>query len=131
VIQIYHCERFDMVPYSMGAPYKIVQQILRSATEDESFVVIGDKAAVYSTLGALQETLRGICEEGRVLQESEIAGSRFRYVVTGSQGLGTQDWLIGVERAIQIVEQCDTVAEIREYLRTRKRTFTDFSLVNH
>jgi hypothetical protein len=114
----------------MAAPYKLIQQLLRSATEDESFTVIADKSAVYATLRTLQETLRGICEEGRVLTESEVAGSRFRYALTGG-GRGPEEWLILVERAVQIVESCDTVAEIRAYLVTHKRTFTDFSLLTH
>lgn len=114
----------------MAVPYKLIQQILRDATEDESFDVIADKAVVYATLRTLQQSLRGICEEGRVMTESEVAGSRFRYALTGG-GRGPEEWLVAIERAIQIVEQCDTVAEIRAYLTTSRRTFTDFSLLTH
>lgn len=114
----------------MAVPYKLIQQILRDATEDESFNVIADKAAVYGTLRTLQGTLRGICEEGRILTESEVAGSRFRYALSGG-GRGPEEWLVALERAIQIVEQCDTVEEIRAYLTTSKRTFTSYSLLQH
>jgi len=116
----------------MGAPWKLIQQILRDATEDESFAVIADKAQVYSTLRTLQRTLRDICQEGRILQESEVAGSRFRYAIAGGVlDPGPEKWLLAVERALQIVEQCEDVPAIRAYLTTRKRTHTDFRNLCH
>lgn len=116
----------------MALPWKIVQQILRDATEDESFSVKDSVTEVYQTLRELQNTLRGICEEGRVLTESEVEGSRFRYALMGGVlNPGPQNWLEAVEKAIQIVERCDTVAEIREFLTTHRRSYASYSQLIH
>jgi len=116
----------------MAVSYKLIQQLLRDATEDDAFEVISDKRLVYITLRTLQQQLRSICQEGRILQESEVAGSRFRYAIAGGVlDPGPQSWLEATERAIQIVEQCETVEEVRAYLVTRRRAFTNFSQLNH
>lgn len=114
----------------MGAPWKLIQQILRDATEDDAFELVADTATVYTTLRTLQRRLREISEEGRVLTESEVAGSRFRYALSGG-GRGPEEWLIAIERAIQITESCDTVEEIRGYLTSTRRTAANFSTLTH
>lgn len=118
----------DFRPLNVGPPWKTVQALIRSATEDAEFNVLEDtvenRAAVYSTLRTLQTQARAAAADGRVLTSSMIGGNRFDW--QPSAGGGPEELVALVERALQAIDG-KTIPEMRALLKSYRRLAPDFT----
>lgn len=111
----------------MAARWKLVQSLIREATEDEVFEPVADMATVYQKLRTVQRGAYTLAtsQSGQVLVSSTVGDTAFTF--TMPPGFETAELMEAVETALQLLEG-KTVDQARALLLRRvKNTRADWS----